>query len=329
VQYKTLGNISLDISRIALGCWPFAGGAYWGEQDDNDSIATVHAALAAGITTFDTAEGYGDGRSEEVLGRALVGRRSKAVIATKLSSEHLAAAGVVEACERSLRRLQTDYIDLYQIHWPNHDIPLAETLGALDKLQKQGKLRAFSVCNFSVKDMADYLKVTRLITNQLPYSLLWRVIEREIRPMCADQNIGIICYSPLAQGVLTGRYASAAEVPDGLARTRLYSSARAMSRHGEAGCETQLFAAVAEVRKIAGELGQPMGNVALAWVLQQPRVLCALLGARTPRELAEDLPAAELRLSDDVLQRLSAATQPVKEYLGANPDMWMHESRLR
>ena len=144
MQYRALGKRGdIQVSPIALGCWPFAGGNVWGEQDDTESIAAVHAALDEGINFIDTAEGYG--RSEEVLGRGLKGRRHEAVVATKVSEGNLRADDVITACERSLRTLQTDYIDLYQIHWPNWEVPLAETVGALDSLQTDGKIRAYGV----------------------------------------------------------------------------------------------------------------------------------------------------------------------------------------
>lgn len=319
----------MQVSVLALGCWPFAGGRYWGDQDDNASIATVHAALDAGINFFDTAEGYEAGHSERVLGRALVGRRERAVIATKVSPNHLRPDEVIAACEGSLRNLQTDYIDLYQIHWPNHDVPLADTVGALQKLKEQGKIRAIGVSNFAVQDLSEMVTLGECATDQLPYSLLWRVIERELQPLCVEHGVGIICYSPLAQGLLTGRYRSADEVPDGLARTRWYNSKRAMADHDEPGCESEVFAAVEEIRTIAAEAGAPMATVALVWVKQQPAVTSFLVGARSPEELAWNLPAADLALTDDVLARLAAVTEPVKAKLGNNPDMWLTPSRMR
>ena len=184
MEYRKLGQTDIDVSVIGLGCWPFAGGAYWGEQDDEDSIATVRAALDAGINFFDTAEGYGRGYSEQVLGRGLQGRRHEAVIATKVSASHLSAEEVARACEQSLTNLQTDYIDLYQIHWPNWQIPLSETVEALGLLRQGGKIRAIGVSNFAVRDQSDMLALSDCATNQLPYSLLWRVIEDDIQPLC-------------------------------------------------------------------------------------------------------------------------------------------------
>ncbi|MEZ4656299.1 MAG: aldo/keto reductase [Caldilineaceae bacterium] len=328
MQYRQLGNTDMQVSVLALGCWPFAGGAFWGEQDDDVSIATVHAALDAGINFFDTAEAYESGHSERVLGRGLVGKRDKAIIATKVAG-HLDKAGVINACEGSLRNLQTDYIDLYQIHWPNHKIPLSETVEALHQLREEGKIRAIGVSNFAVQDFAEMVSLSDCETNQLPYSLLWRAIEVEIKPLCAQHNTGIICYSPLMQGLLTGRYATADEAPDYLARTRLYAGTRPMAQHNEEGCEAEVFAAIAEVRRIADELGQPMAAVALAWVRQQPGITALLVGARKPEEVGWNLPAADLTLSDDVLAELARVTEPVKAKLGANADMWMAPSRMR
>ena len=221
MQFTALGKRSdMQVSAIALGCWPFAGGDVWGAQEDADSIAAVHAALDEGINFFDTAEGYG--RSEEVLGRGLKGRRHEATIATKVSEANLAADGILSACERSLRALQTDYIDLFQIHWPNWDVPLAETVGELETLQEEGKIRAYGVCNFAEQDLSEMIALGQCVTDQLPYNLAWRGIERAVLPLCRANGVGVICYSPLAQGVLTGRYANADEMPEGLARTRLY-----------------------------------------------------------------------------------------------------------
>ncbi len=328
MEYRQLGKTDMQVSVLALGCWPFAGGQFWGEQDDNDSIATVHAALDAGVNFFDTAEAYEKGTSERVLGRALVGKRDRAIIATKVAGR-LYKAGVIEACEESLRNLQTDYIDLYQIHWPNHKIPLSETVEALHQLRDEGKIRAIGVSNFAVQDFSELIGLTDCETNQLPYSLLWRVIEDEIKPLCMAHETGILCYSSLMQGLLTGRYANADEVPDNIARTRLYASSRPMTEHNEPGCEAEVFAALAAVRRIAADLGQPMATVALAWVRQQPGVTAFLVGARKPEELAWNLPALELTLSPEVLAELARVTEPVKAKLAGNPDMWMAPSRMR
>ncbi len=329
MDYQPLGHSNLRVSTFALGCWPFAGGSVWGAQDDNDSIATVHAALDAGINFFDTAEGYEAGQSERVLGRGLLGRRDEAIIATKVSAANLRHADVIAACEQSLRNLQTDVIDLYQIHWPNWEVPLEETVDALERLRQAGKIRHIGVSNFGVRDLSDMLTVSECVSNQIPLSLLWRVIERAIQPLCVANDVSIICYSPLAQGLLTGRYATADDVPDGLARIRLYAGTRPMARHGEPGCEEEVFAAVTEVRRIADGLGWSMAEVSLAWVRQQPGVASILIGARNPDELQWDLPALGRVLPADALAALDVATAAVKAALGDNPDPWVIPSRVR
>jgi myo-inositol catabolism protein IolS len=329
MEYRRLGGTDLTVSAIAMGCWALAGDATWGPQEESQSIATVHAALEAGVNFFDTAEGYGGGDSERVLGRALVGRRHQAVIATKVSRSNLSPQGVREACEASLRRLRTDTIDLYQIHWPSRSVPLEETLGALERLREQGVVRAIGVCNFGVRDLSELLRIRRVETNQLPYSLLWRAIEFEIRGKCVDEGLGILCYSPLVQGLLTGKFSSPDEVPAGRARIRLFSTDRPLARHGEPGREAETFAAIEEIRRICASIGRPMAQVALAWLLHQPGVTSVIAGAREPHQIQGTAQAAEVALSPGTVDELDAATDELKQLMGPNPDMWQSEGRFR
>ena len=329
MKYSTLGRTDIEVSAICMGCWAFAGGDYWGEQDEADSAAAVRAALDAGINFFDTAEGYGAGASEEVLGRALAGRRREAVVATKVSGGHLSVDGIPKACDASLARLGTDYIDLYQIHWPSREVPLPETLGALERLRQAGKVRAVGVSNFGPGDMADLLSAGRAEANQLPYSLLWRAIEFEIAPKCVKSDVGILSYSSLMQGLLAGKFASADQVPEYRARTRHFSSARSRARHGAAGYESETFATIARVREIAEKSGHSMADVSIAWLLAQPGVTSAIVGVRNPEQAQRNARAAELALSPEVIDELTAATEALKEEFGSNPDMWQAKSRYR
>lgn len=329
MKYCKLGQTDISVSVVAMGCWALAGGSTWGSQREADSIATVHAALNAGVNFFDTAEGYEDGASELILGRALVGRRHEAVIATKMSRAHLSGAEVRQACENSLRRLQTDYIDLYQIHWPSRTVPLDETMEALEELREQGKVRAIGVCNFGVQDLSHLLKIGWVETNQLPYNLLWRAIEYELRQKCVDEGIGILCYSSLAQGLLTGKFGSPDEVPEGRSRTRHFSKNRPQTRHGEAGCETETFAAIEKIRHISDKIHQPMAKVALAWLLHQPGVTSVIAGARNPNQIKQTAQTADLELFPETIGELTDTTEEVKRILGPNPDMWQSESRFR
>jgi aryl-alcohol dehydrogenase-like predicted oxidoreductase len=322
MEYRKLGRTDIEVSVVAMGCWAIAGGWTWGPQDEADSIATIHAALDAGVNFFDTAEGYGRGYSEEVLGRALKGRRHEAVIATKVSKGHLAPDDVIEACEGSLRRLQTDVIDLYQIHWPSRELPISETFPALEKLREQGKVRAIGVSNFAIGDLTDLLAIGHCQTDQLPYSLLWRAIEYEILPKCVEEDIGILCYSPLMQGLLTGKYGSPDDVPEGRARSRHFSKDRPRVRHGEPGCEAETFAAIERVRQIGESVGESMAQVSLAWLLAQPGVNAVLAGARKPHQIEETAQAAALTLAPETIEALAESTEEVKQLLGTSPDIW-------
>lgn len=330
MRYAKLGSTDIEVSQMALGCWPFAGGKVWGQQEDADSIAVVHAALDNGVNFFDTAEGYDDdSNSEVVLGNALIRRRDDAVIATKVSASNLRPDDVVSHCEASLRRLRTDYIDLYQIHWPNHEVPLAETMTALTTLVDAGKIRAIGVCNFGVADLDDALAYGVVVTNQLPYNLLWRAIEYEIQPMCVERYVGLILYSPLAQGILTGRYANADEVPAGLSRSRHFSNQREMAIHGESGQETKTFESVGLVNEIAEVVSQHPATLSLAWLLSRPGVTTLLVGARSPDEVLLNLPAFNYELPHDLEAKLTSATDNLKSALGPNPDMWHSPGRMR
>jgi len=327
VDYRKLGRTDIDVSAVALGCWALIGGETWGEQDRDESRRTIEAALDAGITFFDTAENYGAGESEALLGRVLPPRRQEVVIASKVGRGHLAPDDVREACEGSLRRLKTDYIDLYQIHWPNPAVPIDETLGALQSLKDAGKVRSIGVSNFGATYLDEAVQVGRIESDQVGYSLLFRAVERAVQRLCVEHGISILAYSPLAQGLLTGKYRTAADVPDGRARTRLFSTTRPSARHGEPGCEEALFTALDRIRGLCGEVGKPMNQVALAWLLAQDAVASVIAGARHPEQVLENARAAEVELTPDVLDALGRATEPVKDYVGDNIDLWQTVSR--
>jgi aryl-alcohol dehydrogenase-like predicted oxidoreductase len=281
------------------------------------------------VNFFDTAPAYGDGASETLLGKVLKGRRDRLVVATKISGENVGRDKLKASCEASLRRLGSDYVDLLQVHWRNRAVPQAETFRALDALRREGKVRAVGVCNYGPRDLAEALAHGRVETNQLPYSLLWRPIEHEIQPLCTANGIGILCYSPLSQGLLTGKFKSGDEIADDRARTRFFSSRRPMTRHGEPGCEAAVFAALRAIETLCAETGRPMGNVALAWLLAQPGVTAVVAGARNARQAGENLAAAELTLPGEFLGRLAAATASIKDAMGLNADMWEGAERSR
>jgi aryl-alcohol dehydrogenase-like predicted oxidoreductase len=331
MRYTTLPGTDLRVSVIAMGSWALAGDMAWGDQSEADSLASARAAVDAGITFFDTAPGYGEGLSEQRLGMGLEGLRQKVVIATKIGPDTMRTQAVAASVERSLRYLRTDYIDLIQIHWPSREVPLSETLEALEALKRQGKVRAIGVSNFGALDLAEALKLGVPVTNQLPYSLLSRAIEYQIVPACARAGVGVLCYSPLLWGLLAGSYSSPDAVPDGRARSRHFSPARKLTRHQEAGCERETFQAIAAIGAIASRLGVSMARLAVAWLLHQPQVTSVLTGIRRPEQAVANAEAASLTLDAATLAALAEATEPVKRALGENPDLWQsgQSSRYR
>ena len=318
MQYRKLSGTDLDVSVVCFGGMTAGSYGTFGHQDDGKSISAVHAALEVGVTFFDTAEGYGKGHSEEVLGRALEGRRDEIVLATKVSQRHLEWDDLVESCETSLRLLRTDCVDIYQVHWPNHAMPIADIVGRLEKLREAGKIRYWGVSNFGRQDMTGLLACGRPVVNQVPYSLLWRVIEHEVRPICVENDVSIICYSPMAQGLLTGKFSRPGDVPEERARARYMAEA-----------PEQSFEVIAALREVAEGLGQPMADVALAWVLAQPGIASVLTGVRNAEQIRQNARAAEVVLPPDALERLTAGSDALKETLGTNPDMWNAGERSR
>lgn len=332
MEYRVLGESELAVSAICMGCWALAGDRMWGPQDEEEAIAALRTAVDVGINFFDTAEAYGDGRSESILGRAFRDIRDKVVIATKVSTSHMRPADLRRACENSLRRLQTDYIDIYYLHWPSREVPFSETMGEMARLQSEGKVRWVGCSNFGKQDLEALLQVGRVEVNQLAYSLLFRAIEYEIVPVCMENHVSIAAYSPLLHGILTGKFASLDEIPDARARTRHFSSARRpLTRHGEPGAEAETAEALRRIRDICDQAGLPMAQVALAWVLAQPGVATVVAGARSPEQVRANAEAASLKLSEDVLEALREATDPLKAKLGPNADMWQGgmNSRIR
>lgn len=327
MKRRRLGQSDLEVSVVAMGCWALAGDATWGPQDVATSIASVRAALDAGINFFDTAESYSSGRSEEILGEALKGRRHEAVIASKVSSHHLEPDKLKAACEGSLRRLGTDYLDVYYIHWPNSNVPIAETMGALDELQRDGKIRVAACSNFGKQDLSGLLETGRVEANQPAYNLLFRAIEYEIQGICSEHHIGITCYSPLAQGLLTGKFRTMDEVPAGRARTRHFASSRPGTRHGELGAEAEVIEALGRIKEICDEV--QMGHASLAWLISRDAVASVIVGARTPEQAIENAKAGAVELPVDVLRQLTAATDILKEKLGPNADMWESKANSR
>lgn len=327
MEYVKLGKSEIEVSEISLGTWGIVDEELWGKQDQNDAIETIKTAYKSGINFFDTAEGYGDGAAEKLLGKVLKDVREDIVIASKVLPQNLKPKDLKKSCENSLKRLETDYIDVYYIHWPNHDIPFQETMNTMKELKKEGKIRAIGCSNFGENDLNELMKYGDIIVNQVPYNLIWRAIEFEIKPLCEKNNVGITTYSSLAQGLLAGKYKSPEEVPDGRARSRHFSKDRPLARHGEKGAEKLTFDTLKKIEKISNEIGEDMVKVSIAWILSQTGISSVTVGARTPKQILMNIEATNLNLSDNLLKRLNSATKELKNVLGKNPDMWEGDSR--
>jgi len=306
----------LNMSRIGIGCWAFGGGAYWGEQSQKDAEAVVRTAIDLGLNVFDTARMYNEGASEVSLGKALKGIRNEAFIISKVSPAKAYYKTLKEECENSLRSLDTDYIDAYMIHWPvssmsvRHftDDPLIignppqneEAFGALSDLKQEGKIRHIGISNYGVRQMREALAVCPYIAiNELPYNIISRAIETEIMPFCIEHGIAVISSMTLQQGILTGAYRTAADVPPHQAHSRHFKHERGKgtSRHGGDGAEEEVFDVVSCLREIADELNISMSQLSIAWVLSNPGISSALVGSRNERELVENIMAMHIDLS--------------------------------
>ncbi|MEM7012691.1 MAG: aldo/keto reductase [Verrucomicrobiota bacterium] len=315
---------NIAVSELCFGCWGVASDFHWGDRVEDESIQAMIAAVDAGVNFFDTAPVYGDGASETLLGKVMSDNnlRDQLVIASKVRPDAMKPEQVVESCDASLQRLRTDHIDIYQTHWTDRSVPLADTWGAMQQLQEQGKVRQIAVCNAGVEDLDAILTFQKPFSNQLPYNLLWRMIETDIIPKCVENEIGILVYSPLMHGMLADKYQSSADVPDGRARSRHFTNERPLARHGEEGCEEETFAALEKIRVICKEAGRTMTDLALAWTVQQQGVASVIAGARNAQQLQENVEMLGNPVSADLIESLNAATADLQAALGPNPDMW-------
>ncbi|MGF1512602.1 MAG: aldo/keto reductase [Elainellaceae cyanobacterium] len=317
METRLLGSSDVKITPIILGTWQ-AGKSNWVGIEDSETSKAIRAAFDAGITTFDTAEVYGSGHSEEIVGKALAPVRDRAVIATKVFANHLKYQEVIRACEDSLKRLQTDYIDLYQIHWPagsfnSEVVPIEETMRALDVLKTAGSIRAIGVSNFSKDQIAEAAQYGVIDSLQPPYSLFWRQVEQDAMPYCVQNNTAIIAYSALAQGLLTGKFGPDHEFEEGDIRrkNKLFK--------GEHYQRAQ--AALDELRPIADRYGCSLAQLAIAWLIRQPQT-SAIVGARNGSQAVQNAQAAEVSLSDDDVAAIDRIGRQVTDHLDQNPVMW-------
>jgi aryl-alcohol dehydrogenase-like predicted oxidoreductase len=296
MRYGVLGRSGIVVSLVAAGGWQ-AGREDWAGIDDAESVAAYRAAFDGGVTTFDTAEEYGDGHSERLLREALGSRRDETVIASKVSWRHLSARGVALACDRSLANLGTDRIDLYLVHWPagsfgSDPVPLDETIGALTGLQQAGKVRSIGVSNFSRAQLEHATQLARIDAVQVPYSLFWRQAERELLPFARSRSITVMAYSPLAQGLLAGRFGpDEALVPgDNRADNKLFRDRRRALAH----------AASTRLGGLAEAYGLTTAQLALSWLVARPGLM-AVVGSRTAGQAVENAAAGSVTVPAAVL----------------------------
>jgi aryl-alcohol dehydrogenase-like predicted oxidoreductase len=311
MKYRHLGRSGLKVSELAYGNWITHGS----QVDEDAARACVRAALDEGISTFDTADVYAGGRAEEVLGRALSGvRRESLEICTKVywplgdgpNNSGLSRKHITESLHNSLRRLGTDYVDIYQAHRFDYETPLEETLRAFDDLVRAGKVLYVGVSEWRAEEISSALRIAadmgldRIVSNQPQYNMLWRVIEPEIVPLVLDQGIGQIVFSPIAQGVLTGKYRADTEPPAGSRATDQLSGARFISRW----MNDTVLTVVAGLPALAAEAGLTPAQLAVAWVLQNPSVSAAIVGASRPEQVKDNAGATGITLDADLMRKI-------------------------
>jgi len=290
MEYRKLGD--LEVSVIGYGAWGIGGAPFWKNEGDKKSIDSIKASFDQGINIFDTAPVYGFGHSEELIGKALKPVREKVILATKCGlrwdKESLSALrkdasrkSILEEIDQSLKRLGTDWIDLYQVHWPDVETSHQETMEALLEIQEQGKIRSIGVSNYSAAQIKECFQYAKIISLQPEFSLLAREIEKETAPLCIENNVGIIAYSPLSSGVLTGKYDKNTKFKDWRGKGIIGTFA------GEGYAEN--ISKVDLLKVIALEEGKTCGQVAINWVLRQPGLTTALVGVKNPAQMTENL----------------------------------------
>jgi aryl-alcohol dehydrogenase-like predicted oxidoreductase len=338
VELRRLGRTGVEVSPLCLGAMMFGA---WSNPDHTDSIRIIHAALDAGINFVDTADVYSGGESEEIVAKALAGRRDEIVLATKV---HFAMGDgpnrggnsrrwIIQEVDASLHRLGTDWIDLYQVHRPDPGIDVDETLGALTDLVRAGKIRSLGSSTFPAYSIveaqwaAERRGRERFRCEQPPYSILVRGIERDVLPVCAEYGMGVIPWSPLAGGWLTGRYRQGRELPPSTRSGRIPKRYDMSLPGNQAKLE-----AVEELALLADEAGLPLIHLAIAFVLRHPAVTSAIIGPRTMEQLESQLGAADVVLPADVLDRIDAIVPPgttLNQVDAGWTPPWLEDAALR
>ncbi|MEU4677971.1 aldo/keto reductase family protein [Micromonospora sp. NPDC023737] len=319
MEFRHLGRSGLLVSEISYGNWITHGS----QVEEDAALACVRAALDAGITTFDTADVYAGTKAEEVLGRALKGERREGIeLFTKVywptgpgrNDRGLSRKHIMESINGSLRRLQTDYVDLYQAHRYDYSTPLEETMEAFADVVHSGKAHYIGVSEWKASQIREAHKLARelkisLISNQPQYSMLWRVIEGEVVPTSEELGLGQIVWSPMAQGVLTGKYLPGQPPPAGSRATDEKSGANTIARF----LNDAVLTRVQQLRPLAEQAGLTMAQLAIAWVLQNPNVSSAIIGASRPEQVYDNVKAAGVKLDADLLKKIDEIVDPITE----------------
>jgi aryl-alcohol dehydrogenase-like predicted oxidoreductase len=327
MEYKTLGKSDVKVSELAFGAWAI-GGWFWGGADSKDAIKAIETAIDHSMTTIDSAPVYGFGLSEELVGKAIKGKRDKVQILTKFGLvwnekkgefyfatqdnegndidiyRHSSKDKVISDCDLSLKRLGTDYIDLFQIHWSDATTPVSETMEALEILVKKGKIRAGAVCNYSHDLMTEAEKTFAIASNQVPYSMVNREIEKDIVPHCIKNSIGILAYSPLQRGLLTGKIKHGHEFNQGDSRpATIYYKEPNLSR---------ILQLTDNLKDIADDLKVTLSQLVLNWTIRQPGITCALAGARNAAQVMDNVRATDFRLTNEDISRINNLLSTIK-----------------
>lgn len=287
---------------LALGGSIFAGND-WPREVEDALLATMEAAVTLNVRHFDTASGYGHGRSEELIGQFMAGRRDGVFVGSKASIDTMDATLMLEQVEQSLQRLQTDVIDLYYIHWPRQGKDLRPMMDGLEQARAQGKVRAIGVSNFSVEQMAQVAQAGVIDAHQICYNLLWRFADADVLPYCRKHGIAVVTYSSIAQGVLTGKFPRHPHLKT--------NDQRGRTVHFDAEVWPHVYAAVEELKGVSAASGRTLTHLAIRWVLAQPGVSAVVVGARTPQQVEDNVQALEGEISPAIFARMTAISDRV------------------
>ncbi len=327
MEYRNLGQSELKVSAVTLGAWAI-GGLFWGGTDERDAVAAIQKSIDLGVTSIDTAPAYGCGRSEEIVGKAIKDRRNQVQLFTKFGLRWDDESGtfyfaindadgrsykiyrqatkkwVIRECEESLRRLGTDYIDLYQHHWPDPAVPVDDTFEGVERLLQDGKILAAGVCNYSPEQMAAASKIVPLVSCQPPFSMVRRDIEQDVLPYCRENGMGVVVYSPMQLGLLTGKVTMERVFPE--------TDIRSRSPYFKPENRKRVLEFLDKLKPIAARHKATLAQLVINWTIHQPGITAALVGARNPAQAGENAGAVKFKLSSEEMARINSELANLK-----------------